>query len=213
MTRDEAVTRIQEGLRFRTDQADRIKARLEEARIDLEMGKTLPWFLLQEDQPLVLAAGSSSITIPTGFIRRAPFERLRYTPSDSDNSVVIPWRTLDDAELAFGDNDAAGPEVAVLRTATIRIFPTADIAYTLTWSYYAHSSALGGSGDVTDNAWLLNAPDALIGEAGWRMAKDLGNEAAAAHFQEMLTKGRLAVFGEIVAREADDGPLVMGANN
>lgn len=212
MTRDEAVSRIQEGLRFRTDMADRIKARLEEARIDLESGKTLPWFLLVEDEALPLLIGTNTIPLPTGFIRHARFERLRYTTTDSTRPVVIPWKSLDDAELAYGEFNAAGPKVAVLRSTTIRIFPTADLDYSLTWSYYKHSVALNGA-DVANNAWLVNSPDCLVGEAGWRMAMDLGNQAAATQFEAIKMRGRTAVFGEEVARDAEDGPLIMGANN
>lgn len=211
MDRDTAVARIKQGLRFRSDQDSNIAMRLEEARRHFEMGKTLPWFLLQEDATLTLTAGTNSIALPTGFIRHARFERLRYSPSGYP-SVVVPWKSLDDAEVAYGDSSAGGPLVAVLRSTTIRIFPTADVDYALTWSYYKNSTSLDGD-NVDDNAWLIHQPDVLIGEAGWRMAKDLGNEAAAAQFDILRAKGQMSVLGEEIERELAGGPMQMGANN
>lgn len=212
MNRDEAVARIAQGLSFRTGQSENIKQRLEEARVNLEMGKTLPWFLLVEDAELTLAAGANTIALPEGFIRHAKFERLRYTPVDSDSPLVVPWKSLDDAIATYGDLESGGPVVAVLRKDEIRVFPTADTEYTLLWSYYKHSDALDGA-NIDTNAWLLNCPDVLIGEAGWRLAADLKDQAAMQKFEIIRATGKAAYLGEEFTREADDGPLIMGANN
>ena len=197
MTRDEAVTRIQEGLGFRNDKAETIKKRLEEARIALETGKTLPWFLIQEDQPLALAQGSNVIALPTGFIRPVSDEEqaLRYTSIYSDFPRIIPWKTFRDAQNAYADRDPGAPLVAVLRNTSIYVFPAADVAYTLTWSYYKHSDALN-AGDVDDHPWLTTAPDALVGEAGFRMAVDARDAEAAQVFDKMRLEGRTQLIAE-----------------
>jgi len=212
MTLDEAVARIQRGLSFRTDKRDEIVQSLEEARIDLEMGKTLPWFLLVEDAPLPLLAGTDVIALPTGFIRQARFERLRYTSSDSDAPLFIPWKTLDEASLAYSGRDPSGPKVAVLRANSIKIFPVADLDYSLLWSYYAHSTSLDGE-DADDNAWLANCPDALIGLAGERIADDLEDEIAVAKFQKISARGKAQYLFEEVERDQAGGPYQMGSNN
>lgn len=212
MTRDEAIARIKEGLSFRSGHDERIKQRLEEARINLEMGKTLPWFLREEDATLTLVAGGYSIDLPDGFIRPDYDEPLRYTPVDAVSAKNIPWRTLADADLSYGGYDAGGPRVAVLRKSTIRIFPAADVDYTLTWSYFKHSDALDGA-NTSINGWLVNCPDAIIGEAGWRMAVDLKDQAAMQKFEVIRATGKAAYLNEDVARDDVEGPLIMGANN
>lgn len=212
MTRDEAVERIQQGLSFRTDMSDEIKQRLEEARIDLETGKTLPWFLIEEDAVLTLAAGESTITYPTGFIRPVAEERLRYTPLDTQLPRNIPWKTLNEALAAYGDRDPGAPIVAILRNTGIQLLPAADTEYSVTLSYYKHSDALDGD-DVATNAWLVNAPDALIGEAGRRMAEDISDAAATKKFEGMKMRGQQQLLAEGIERDAVQGPLILGANN
>lgn len=214
MTRDEAVSRIQEGLGFRTDRAESIKARLEEARIALETGKTLPWFLIQEDQSLTLAQGADTVALPTGFIRPVADEdqALRYTSIDSDFPLYIPFKTLRDAQDAYADRDPGAPLVVVLRNTQLKFFPVADIEYALTWSYYKHSDALN-AGNVSDHPWLTYAPDAIIGEAGYRMAVDLDDDKSAQKFKTMQLEGRTQLISEGVERDMVEGPLILGANN
>jgi len=212
MTRDEAVARIQRGLSFRRNLTDEIIASLEEARIELENGVTLPNFLLVEDAPLLLVAGTNTLSLPDGFIRQEHLEPLRYFPESTETPLFIPWKSYGDALLAYSDFSASGPKVATLRASTIRIFPDADVDYSLTWSYYKHSEALNGP-DADANAWLANCPDALIGEAGLRMAEDLEDDAAMAKFNRMMNKGKRQYIFEKVAREEAGGPIVMGVNN
>ena len=64
MDRDTAVARIQQGLGFRDDLQDQCVAALKEARCLLETGRTLPDFLLQTGQTLVLPAGSGLVAYP-----------------------------------------------------------------------------------------------------------------------------------------------------
>lgn len=208
MTRDEAVTRIQEGLGFRTDRATTIIARLQEAQRNLERGKTLPKFLLVEDQTLSYLTGTSTVDLPDNFLRRADKD-LRYLPSTSDRYQFVPWKSFDDAYKAYANSDPAGPKVAVLRNDSIYFFPAADRDYTLYWTYYIKDEILDTN---IENIWLANAPDLLIGFAGARMARDLRNKSAESLFGTMYQEERTAWFNETVVSEAEDD-IVLGADN
>lgn len=210
MLRDVAVTRIQDGLGFRSDLSDKIILRMQESQRDLERGKTLPRFLLVEDATLSLVANTNLITLPTDFLRRAD-QSITYTNTLLSPSVrTVPWRSFDEANSQWGDADASGPQAAVLRAATIRIFPTADRDYSLVWSYYKKAEVLTSN---LENEWLANAPELLIGDAGMRMAKDLRNQTAVALFKDMYSQARQTWFAETVQADLDDEPLILGQNN
>lgn len=210
MLRSAAVTRITDGLGFNTSLSDRIISRLQEAQRDLEKGKTLPRFLLQEDQALTLLAGTNTVALPTGFLRVDSENPPHYTPAASDEPFFISWkRTYADALAANSSDTAAGPKVAVLRKSTIDFIVTADVTYNLVWSYYKAADVL--TTDI-ENAWLANAPEWLIGEAGWRFAQDKRDKDAMTLFENLRKSGRAACFGEELASDDALGPIYLGEN-
>lgn len=205
-----AVLRIREGLGFRTDRPVTIIRRLQEAQRDLERGKTLPKFLLREDQSLTLASGENAVALPSDFLRRSD-TLIRYTPIYSTYPRRIPWKDYDTAYLAYQSYNPGGPQVVSLREDTLWFSPVADRAYTLTWSYYRKADVL--ETNVT-NLWLEHAPEWLIGEAGLRIARDTRNATAIQLFTDMRNAARGAWLAETALNEADDDqPLTMGANN
>lgn len=220
MLGSEAVARIKEGLGFLTGSHHdaRILARLKEAQRDFEGGKSLPRFLLQEDQTLSLASGARTVALPTGFLRIYDDEKIYYLPADSTKPLFLVRKYFTDAALAYQtyregslitQPESAAPLVYVIRKSTIDFMTLADAAYTLYWSYYKRGTeiTLGAT-----NEWLTNATNWIIGEAGHRMAMDMRDADAIGIFQTLAQKGRAEVFGEIVAAEEADGPLQMGAN-
>lgn len=212
VTRAEAVSRIQEGLGFRSDKADTILSRLgSEQRLLENDGLTLPKFLLLEDQTLSLTSGSSSVALPANFLRRAD-RLLSYTPTDASKPVTIPWKGYNYAFAAYSDADAAGPKVAVLRGSAILFFPEADTDYTIDWDYYKTDTAVESLEADETNLWLTHAEDLLIGGAGLAIAKDLRNKEATALFADMQKRGRLSMFGKIISDETDDD-VALGSDN
>jgi hypothetical protein len=219
MTRSEAVTRINDALGFRVA-GNPIEAvairRLQEAQRDLEAGKTLPRFLLQEDQTLLLPAGEHALALPTGFIREDDDNRLHFTSADTNLPLYLKSMRYVDAVLQVTTQQrpdepqlqTVAPSVYVIRKSTVDFITLADQDYTLIWNYYKADDLL--TTDI-ENQWLANAPEWLIGEAGSRLALDLRDEVAKGLFDEMGTKGRAAVFGDILADEDAGGPLIMGA--
>lgn len=222
MLRDAAVQRINRAIGFRASGnplETTIIDTLQEAQRDLEKGKTLPKFLIQEDQTLTLVAGQHSVALPTGFLRDVDETRIRYYETTNSVRPRFLKRTyMDDAILASSFRSETDPEtparnrapsVYVIRRATIDFITVANQNYTLFWDYYKADQVLSSN---IENLWLANASEWLIGEAGARLAADLGNQQAAASFEAMRTKGRAAVFGEILASELSSGPLQMGGN-
>ena len=207
MTRDEAVSFIQVELGFRTDQTDNIIARLKQAQRLFELGRSLPWFLVQEDATLTATTGSGEIALPTGFIREVPHETLRYYSSTDTEEVFLEKLSLVEAVSRFTDVDAGAPLAYVLRKSTVAIYPERDTSYALTWSYYKQADEL--STNIT-NAWLTNAPDALIGRAGMLIAEVLKNQSALVKFTSLYREGWAAAFAQTIMREEDNDPLYVG---
>lgn len=209
----EAIARIQEDLGNRTGTVTlaRIQARFPIALRELESGKTLPKFLLQEDVALVLPIGDSSVTLPTGYIRwhTAP----HFTVAGEDVPTFLRPKPYEDAYFANLTTEASGPEVFAIRKTTIDFINTADTTYNMIWSYYKHSSPLTDPNGT--NEWLSDegaGQDWLIGEVGWRVAMSLRDKEGASLFDNLRKTARASVLGEIIVSEDNDGPLIMGVN-
>jgi len=204
MLRSAAVQRINQALGFRPSGnplEGAIISALQEAQRDLERGKTLPKFLLQEGASFTLLAGEYTAPLPSGFIR---------VSDDTPISTFPP-------EVQFFPFTSGQPSVYVIQNSVINFLIPAAQDYTLYWDYYKAADPL--TSDI-ENAWLvsdsttqrLGAPEWLIGEAGLRIAMDLANQNAIGTFTSMRQAGRAACFGEIVATEEASGPFQMGAN-
>lgn len=219
MTRDAAVLRILQGLSFRSGTAlnDAIVGALKEAQRDLERGKTLPRFLLLEDQTLTLLSGASTAAKPANYHRSYDDDPLHYTPSGTTKPFFLQEkRGLRDARIANikNPNTPVGPKVYVVRGSVLDFITIAQQTYTLTWSYYKWGTLL--SAGTTENEWLnelSGAPEWIIGEAGIRIAADLNDQVAVMKFTNMRELARRASLGDDVANEDAGGPLLLGANN
>lgn len=218
MTRDEAVAIMLEGLGNRTAQSviDACARRLLDAQADLESGKTLPRFLLQENQALTLLSGQSTVSLPDRFLRIETDPH--YTPFGTTEPFFVQGKSdYQAAVIANSSTDAVGPKVYVIRNGVIDFINTANQDYNLVWSYYKGAAPL--STGATENEWLADfrgvrnpAATWLIGEAGLRQARFSRDAPAVDIFTEMLTRGRAATFANILAEEASHGPMMMGAN-
>lgn len=220
MLGSEAIQRINEGIGFRpagNPLEATILSRLKEAQRDLEKGKTLPKFLLQENQPLTLLSGAHTAALPTGFLRESDENRLHFFPSTSTRPVFLARRYFQDAATATGETledsplpaTSVPPSIYVVRRTTIDFITNASQTYTLYWDYYKAADIITTN---AENAWLANASDWLIGLAGGSLATSLRNADAVGEFAKLEQRGRAAVFGEDIAAELASGPLQMGAN-
>lgn len=220
MNRTAAVARILEEIGFRpagTSLDTTIINRLKEAQRDLEHGKTLPRFLLQQDQTLSLVAGDHSVALPPGFLRDTDDGIRFYTVPGGKPQFLSRVYYKDGIEASWyvseTDPDTPArtmaPKRYVIRNATIDFITVANANYTLYWDYYKADAVLDSD---DENLWLANASDWLIGEAGSRLTA-IGNSQAMNAFAALKQSGRAAVFGDDLALETGGGPLVMGSNN
>lgn len=217
MQGSEAVSRIKEGLGFLSGSHhdNRIIARLNEAQREFEKGKSLPKFLLQEDETLALAADEHEIALPTGFLRVFDDEKPHYLPTNSTIPVFLTRKYYTDAALAYQqyrsgavEITARAPEVYVIRKSTIDFLAPADDDYTITWSYFKAADAITSG---AENEWLASVPELMVGEAGLRMARDVRDADAIAIFKDMRDMAYRAFLSEMVVEEIADGPIEMGA--
>lgn len=209
MDRTAAVTRIKRGLGFRSDLDDTIVDALKEAQRLLERGRTLPYFLMQEDQSLSVTSGSAEISLPTGFLKEVDDQGPHYINTD-DKIVFTEKLDFDVGTLRFQSVDAGAPLAYALRKSTLVFWPSRDTAYTLTWSYYKSATAL--TTDV-ENEWLEESrgcPEALIGRAGMILAEDLENATAYTKFSKMYAEAWQGLLGATVERQLANKPLHMG---
>lgn len=219
MTKDEVITEIQRGLGFRSNLATTIAAQLDATQRQLEMGKTLPWFLITYDALLPYTANADgTIDLPTDFLRMHDEHDFYYVEEDTNTvRVVTPRKNYTEARTTYGDtedaSEATRPTVIVLRGRTDALLypvPTEDFDLYLT---YYHSEPLPSTlaGGET-NEWLTIVPELIIGEAGLRSAALARDKDAMTIFSGRRDAGQRALMGEIVEQEIAGRPLLMARN-
>lgn len=208
MTKAEAIQRINEGLGFRSISDAVITRRLIEAQRELERGKTLPQFLIQEDAEITLIQGAREIPLPDDFIREYDDGQTWTMRFMSDAAIPIRKVDLNSLLILRPPTDPGPPQYYVIRSQSLYFGRFADLTYTIAYSYYGHARTL-----LTNdtNAWTDDPSgyDWLVGVAGYRLASDLRDAGAAKLFAEMRAEGRAALLGEIVAQ--DDVPQYVGS--
>lgn len=222
MNRSAAVTDIKRGLGFRQTQDTTIIAKLQEAQRELELGNTLPNFLLSYDSPITVTASSAAISLPTRFIRFHDDYELYYITSQG-RQVFLPRRNYMEAYQAYigsGEPTDEGsvvlsnsdyPLVVVQRGKTAGLLiPTPLVSFTAYLTCYVGAALLDA--DI-ENAWLANAPDVLIGLAGMWCAGIMRDKGAMEVFTQRYKLGRAGVLADTVEDELAGRGLVMGRNN
>ena len=208
MLRSEAISRVQQGLGFRTDLESAIISALKEAQRELEIGSTLPWFIVEKDASVVTVAASSAIAFPTGFLRLVEDEGPYYTDV-SEGLRYLQLRPYDESVRYYSSYDAGAPRALTVRSNQFAVFPVPDDAYTITLSYYKAADVLDS--DI-ENAWLANFPDLLLNRAGMLVAADLEHSVAYAKFEDKYDRWKAKYFSEIAWREEQNMPRQMGVN-
>lgn len=212
MTRDEVVTEIKRGLGYRSDKTDEIISKLRLAQIELEKGKTLPWFLILEDEEMTLIAGDGTFILPSNFIREVEdqgFPGQLFLTRDVD--VVHPKKLpYDQAYSIYAGAEEGTPLVYSLRGSSLVFFPPPSEDITMFWSYYAKQDDLL---TAATNGWTENAPDVLIGLAGMMIAGDLEHTSAQQKFAATYALASQSLFREIVARDEANMTYSLGGGH
>lgn len=208
MTRDEAVSIIQQQLGFRTDLNSEIVTNLKLAQTMLEAGPNRPWFLVTEQQSIVTEIGEQRLVVPSDMLVELDSARLVYVPDDSGEvSVDLKKEDYDQLAYDFREEEAGPPVAYALLGDYFRLFPTPDAAYTIKIIVYGKDEVLDSN---IENGWLKWVPYALIGKAGAQIATAARDATALAAFREWEREGRLALAGMDVARDTANRVLQMG---
>lgn len=227
MNGDVAVAQVKQGLGFRsgTDLDAIILDTLNFAQLEREQpGKTLPWFLKAFDIAGATVANSNLISLPTGFIKlQEPDDASLYYVASTgqrfflkSDSFVPAWRFFNGAwQGELVDPPSQGvliPQTGIPRRFQIRatdavLFPTPDQVYALYWNYFAHDVAITNT--AATNGWLTYFPWAIIGDAGSKLAADMGNAAALQKFQQIAAAS--SPLPSIIERELAGRAIAMGS--
>lgn len=210
MLRDDAVIEIQERLKFRTDRSAEIIRRMQHVQRLLELGRTLPWFLVEEDAPLSLLAGTSDVNLPDEFIREYEYGRgMRYQPEAGATPVFVPKMNIDELRALWTEAEPGFPQGYAIQTSVLKFLPVAAEGVTLRFDYYKKALVLTSN---IENVWLKYAPDIIIGNAGASFAKTLDNKSAMAECTELASIAIQAVFNETIMRQTANRAFILGRN-
>ena len=205
MTRDEAVTVIQNQLGFRTDLAANMVTALKQSQVTLEKGAVKPWFLLSERTYITTTATESRIPLPSDFIMESDDDGLTYLPA-GQKPIKLNKDIFTQLREYYG-NATGAPESFALDGEYFRIFPIPDAAYTIEMYYYKHDTVLDTN---IENKWLKHIPFYLIGEAGMLLAGGLRDEKAAQTFDRMRKEAQQQLYRENEARKYANMPMQIG---
>lgn len=216
MNLDDAITEIKEGLSYRRTGDEEITRAIQRAQFTLEKpGRTLPWFLVKENQLLSTVANQDYVDLPDDFIKEVDYSPLRYSYDGSISpNVKYLVKGNDKSIRAYFTNESGivisgGPDQYILLKDTIRIYPTPDLVYSLYWDYYGKADELTTGGD--ENAWLDNNPDILIGLAGFYVAQRKRDQGAVSLFQGQYNNGQRQLISDNEERDLANRTLAKGS--
>jgi len=211
MTGQQALDRIMARCGNRTSQVLRANALAEMAMIqeNLELGQLLPWWLIANDQALGVVANARTVATPTGFIREIDEQAWRLFDSGVEHELVK--KDYKELNTLWGSAATASlPQNYALLGGLFYVFPipTADLSGSM--SFYKKQPAPTDDAAATD-AWLVNAPDLLIGETGVVIASQyLKDTELAGIFAALQTKAWMRINFENTARAEANRDRNMG---
>lgn len=226
MLGSEAIAQIQQGLGWRSDKSVEILAALRFAQLERERpGRTLPDFLIATDQTLSVLTGIPEVTLPTDFITERSFKEgnLRYKTSatartwwlqkkdmeEADSFFFGTWTDVRDTDSVSNfDNLSPGlPRAYILRDTTIRLYPTPDANYSLTWDFYKNADQIIAE---EENVWLAKEPWTLIADAGLKLAMDLRDAKGIENFTGLRNEFSAAFYRNTIARRLNGRSYSIG---
>lgn len=214
MTLSEAIAEIRRGLGYRTTLESSIVGAIQSVQRTLEEGLSLPDFLLEFDATITVTADVEAITLPSSFLRMHDQYDMYYIDPDDDGRVELPRRTEKEARAAYGSLESpVYPRVWVRRSNTSGLLipaPTVSATYYLT--YYKAESVLSVGG-TTENKWLDNRPDLIVGSAGLEVCTAIGYKDGFDFFKQRMARGEKVRMGSIVDQELQGRGIIMGRNN
>jgi len=209
MNLSEAVSNIARKLGNRTDLDTAIAAEISLAQKELEAARSLPWFLLGEEQYLDIAADTDRVTLPTGFLREYEEGALWIEDASEGTFTKLTKVHFDELRRVVStEEDDEAPAYYSLAGQYFHLAPPPATSTRLRIICYTAADALAEDEDT--NAWLTYNPELLLAKAGMRMAQYLQNTGAYSMFQSQYVEAAMAQEKENVARKMENVEATMG---
>lgn len=208
MNLGDAVTTIAKRLGNRTDLNTRIKAEMVLAQAELEAARTLPWFLLDAENYVDLAADTERVSLPAGFIREYENGALWVEDTTDSTYTKLQKVALDDLRSVVSYEEDKVPAYYALAGRYFYLAPKPEAVTRLRLMFYGAADAL--TLDADTNAWLTYTPELLIAKTGMRMAQYLRSPELAAMFQAQYAEAAQAMEHADVARDMENFEACMG---
>lgn len=211
MTLSEVVANIARKLGNRTDLDAAIADEVRLAQIELEAARQLPWFLLDEEQYIDIAAETDRLALPTGFLREYEKGALWRYDADVGKYQKLVKLALDDLRDVTADTEDDSDTVPMYYALAGKYFHLAPVpgdTVRLQILCYTRDDTLTLDGDTND--FLTYNPELLLAKAGMRMAQWLQNPGAFAMFQSQYVEAATAQEAQNTAREMENFEAEMG---
>ena len=212
MTRDEAVTRMQRSLGFRTGLVTTLRDALVDAQSLLELEAFLPWFLLTEIASITTTANEERVPLPSNFLQEFEDGTLYFFDSSAAADEQYTPLAKDDIDFLRKELPGEGTEPLAygMDDSYFRLFPTLTAAVTLKIIYYKEDTKLTSN---LENKWLKYAHDVMRGKAGMEVAGDVRDDKAFAIFQKLHDEGMVRLIRQDEARRSANRRYVMGGTD
>jgi hypothetical protein len=234
LTQSQAIAYVQQGTSWRSDHAAEITTQFSlSQREELEMGLSLPWWLIRRDvpvqgtplNPIVPLTGIDLIRMiddggvywlypdpgtgqPPGrrYLRKRPLDWMQNFLGEGSTQIVqSPFDAVSNVVLPVGD-----AFYYALLEGSLYVLPMPSVPFTLYVNAYVHDSDFSTLGANDQNLWLQNASSVIANLVGMHLAEDFQDDAAYQKFQRRYQSGQLRLLNEIIQREVSDNELKMG---
>jgi len=158
---------------------------------------------------LCRGSAGNDATLPANFIREVEYLQGLYWRTAEGVAVhLIKW-PLDESRQVYGPSGAAGERARAytIRNNRLQLFPSTTVPNTFYLNYYKKDTVLDSD---TENLWLREAPEVMIGNAGASVAQILGNEMAFNIFSGLANTAWTALVKETILRETANRRFILG---
>ena len=190
--RDDAVALIQDGLGNRSGEETRIIRAMKAAQAKLEARAELPWFLQTQ---VDVASSTSPLAVPDTMLAEVEDPTALWIVEDDGSLTPVYKKDFETLSLNPNLKGTGKPQFYALVGSYRYLFPQPDKSYTFRTLYYSVDSPLDTN---IKNAWLTFAPNLLIAEAGFMVARNL-RDAAAMQFFDAERKEALVELDKMSA--------------
>ena len=203
MTRLEAQTLIENRLGQRTGLGTRIQGELRAAQRHFERKAFLPWFLRST---ALFASSDTWFLMPEGFLREVDDEYLLsiVTENGQKGLTKVDYQFIATQEGMTGPGE---PRFYTIETdsnqprPTVNLFPQPDRSFLWRMVYFKQEPEL--LYDISENNWLIYAPDLITAKAGLDISKALrAPEATQLFGSDMIVATRDLAHADAAQRVA-----------